>query len=183
MANHLGTHLIPGEGRPRSAASTSQPSSHHHAISSTSSGSYFGDSLIKIVLLLLSGLLLANSVLFYKMWMLEAKVGCPLSNLEEVLIATARDHGGTLDRETWFQVLERQEAAHQLELQKWHDLLGSAASLLKQTEESLTNLQKSIQPLALQKLKGLLDLQQQLANNHQQQTSTTNNKKLDYHEL
>lgn len=172
MANHLGSHLMAGDGRPRSPAS-----------SSAGGSSNFGDSLIKIVLLLLSGLLLANSVLFYKMWWLEAKVGCPLSNLEEVLITTAREHGGTLDRETWLKVLQRQEAAHQLELQKWHDLLGSAASLLKQTEESLTNLQKSIQPLALQKLKGLLDLQEQLANNQQTPSTNNNHKKLSHHEL
>ena len=74
------------------------------------------------------------------MWWLEANIGSPLSNLEEVLIATARGQhqdlglgpGETLDQETWLKILQRQEAVHQLELQKWHDLLGSAASLLKQ---------------------------------------------------
>ena len=37
--------------------------------------SILSDSLIKIVLILLTGLLLANSVLFYKMWWLEANIG------------------------------------------------------------------------------------------------------------
>ena len=40
--------------------------------------------------------------------------------------------GEALDQETWLKILQRQEAVHQLELQKWHDLLGTAASLLKQ---------------------------------------------------
>ena len=90
------------------------------------------DSLVKVILILLSGLLLANSVLFYKMWDLEAKLGSPLSNLEEVLFEATREHGASMDRTTWLKILQRQEAAHQLELQKWHDLLGTAASLLKQ---------------------------------------------------
>ena len=95
------------------------------------------DSLVKVILILLSGLLLANSVLFYKMWDLEAKLGSPLSNLEEVLFEATREHGASMDRTTWLKILQRQEAAHQLELQKWHDLLGTAASLLKQVFCSL----------------------------------------------
>jgi len=122
------------------------------------------DSLVKVILILLSGLLLANSVLFCKMWDLEAKLGSPLSNLEEVLFEATREHGASMDRTTWLKILQRQEAAHQLELQKWHDLLGTAASLLKQTEASLSNLQKSIHPLAMSKLKGLLDLQEEIVN-------------------
>ena len=95
-------------------------------------GASLSDSLVKVILILLSGLLLANSVLFYKMWDLEAKLGSPLSNLEEVLLEATKEHGASMDRNTWLKILQRQEAAHQLELQKWHDLLGTAASLLKQ---------------------------------------------------
>lgn len=139
--------------------------------SSLQDSSTLNDNLIKIILLLLSCLLLANSYLFYKMWRLEVGLASsPLSNLEEVLIATARGQhedlglgaGKALDQETWLKILQRQEAEHQLELHKWHDLLGNAATLLKQTEESLKNLQKSIHPLAINKLKGLLDLQEEL---------------------
>ena len=98
----------------------------------TGGGASISDSLVKVILILLSGLLLANSVLFYKMWDLEAKLGSPLSNLEEVLLEATKEHGASMDRNTWLKILQRQEAAHQLELQKWHDLLGTAASLLKQ---------------------------------------------------
>lgn len=135
-----------------------------NALPAASAYSTISDSLVKVILILLSGLLLANSVLFYKMWDLEAKLGSPLSNLEEVLFEATREHGASMDRTTWLKILQRQEAAHQLELQKWHDLLGTAASLLKQTEASLSNLQKSIHPLAMSKLKGLLDLQEEIVN-------------------
>ena len=37
--------------------------------------SALNDTLVKFILILLCGLLLANSVLFYKMWDLEAKLG------------------------------------------------------------------------------------------------------------
>jgi len=120
--------------------------------------SALNDTLVKFILILLCGLLLANSVLFYKMWDLEAKLGTPLTNLEEVLISASKDKGG-MEKANLIKILQRQEAAHQIELQKWHDLLGTAAGLLKQTEESLTNLQKSIHPMTLTKLQGLLDLQ------------------------
>ena len=103
-----------------------------NTLPAASAYSTISDSLVKVILILLSGLLLANSVLFYKMWDLEAKLGSPLSNLEEVLFEATREHGASMDRTTWLKILQRQEAAHQLELQKWHDLLGTAASLLKQ---------------------------------------------------
>lgn len=99
-------------------------------------GSSFSDSVVKIIFMLLTGLLLANSLLFYKMWDLEAKLGTPMTNLEEVLVAASKDPR-SIDRETWLKILQRQEAAHQLELQKWHDLLGTAASLLKQVKKFL----------------------------------------------
>ena len=108
------------------------PSATAPRASASANSTGISDSLVKVILILLSGLLLANSVLFYKMWDLEAKLGSPLSNLEEVLFEATREHGAALDRTTWLKILQRQEAAHQLELQKWHDLLGTAASLLKQ---------------------------------------------------
>ena len=37
-----------------------------------------------------------------------------------------------MEKANLIKILQRQEAAHQIELQKWHDLLGTAAGLLKQ---------------------------------------------------
>ena len=125
ISNHV-NHVNPAyhtSNRPAGSGTNANASAYSTVIS---------DSLVKVILILLSGLLLANSVLFYKMWDLEAKLGSPLSNLEEVLFEATREHGASMDRTTWLKILQRQEAAHQLELQKWHDLLGTAASLLKQ---------------------------------------------------
>ena len=49
--------------------------SHHISSQPRQTGTPLHDSLVKIILLLLCGLLFANSVLFYKMWDLEAKLG------------------------------------------------------------------------------------------------------------
>merc|ERR1712020_865154 len=59
----------------------------------------------------------------------------------------------------WLKLLHRQEVAHQLELEKWHAILGAATELLRQTEQSLTNLQRSIHPLSLKNLGNLLRFQ------------------------
>jgi hypothetical protein len=32
----------------------------------------------------------------------------------------------------WIKLVQRQEVLHQLELEKWHDLLGTATQLLRQ---------------------------------------------------
>ena len=104
---------------------------HQHQSQHHQSNLQLGDSLVKIILILLCGLLFANSILFYKMWDLEAKLGTPLSNLEEVLVSASKGHG-EIDKANLIKILQRQEAAHQIELQKWHDLLGTAAGLLKQ---------------------------------------------------
>ena len=34
--------------------------------------------------------------------------------------------------EDWIKLVQRQEMLHQLELEKWHDLLGTATHLLRQ---------------------------------------------------
>ena len=123
--------------------SSNQHHHHQHQSQHHQSNLQLGDSLIKIILILLCGLLFANSILFYKMWDLEAKLGTPLSNLEEVLVSASKGHG-EIDKANLIKILQRQEAAHQIELQKWHDLLGTAAGLLKQvhTSDDLVNSRK-----------------------------------------
>ena len=36
----------------------------------------------------------------------------------------------------WIKLVQRQEVLHQLELEKWHDLLGTATQLLRQVMDS-----------------------------------------------
>ena len=95
--------------------------------------------------------------------------------------ATPPGHGGGMEPLEWMKLLHRQELIHQMEMEKWHDLIGAATELLRQvmifllycfftsnrtsnglsfqTEHSLSDLQKSIHPLALQKMRGLMFLQ------------------------
>ena len=112
----------------------------------------FNDLLVRIILTLLTGLLLSNSVLFYKLWILEEgliesqgsrahqdfydttksrKVG---TESDTPSYETAKDPNFHTVKTTsdWLQLLHRQEVAHQLELEKWHAILGAATELLRQ---------------------------------------------------
>jgi len=155
------------------------------------------DVLVKFILILLAGLFLANSVLFYKLWGLEERllVPSPLqpTNAQqkqqqqvhsrhktgssssfdpvEFLQYEFKKHpidggdsvggvgGPNQNTVDLVRLLHRQEMVHQLELEKWHEMIGGATELLRQTEQSLQDLQKSIRPLALQKMRDLMLVQ------------------------
>ena len=191
----------------------------------------FNDLLVRIILTLLTGLLLSNSVLFYKLWILEEglienqgsrahqdfydttksrKVG---TENDTPSYETVKDPNFQTVKTTsdWLQLLHRQEVAHQLELEKWHAILGAATELLRQvcnyiieifnhhelfsiscplnipfffqTEQSLTNLQRSIHPLSLKNLGNLLRFQNSDWNSLIQnlQTFDTNSKDANEH--
>ena len=117
--------------------------------------------LIKIILTLLTGLLLSNSVLFYKLWVLEERlIEEPVdkdyfelfndhgvgSKSEEILVnpgsgkannIPAKDQPSSQSDNSmkqttdWLKLLHRQEIAHQLELEKWHAIIGAATDLLR----------------------------------------------------
>ena len=117
--------------------------------------------LIKIILTLLTGLLLSNSVLFYKLWVLEERLIEEPTNKdyftifndhvggikpEDILVNSEGDktnsfpakdnpaaqNGNSVKQNTdWLKLLHRQEVAHQLELEKWHAILGAATDLLR----------------------------------------------------
>ena len=137
--------------------------------------------------MLLTGLLLSNSVLFYKLWDLEGRLiktsggkaysdyldggdstrlgtgqsyKPPENENSETLQSDDDKNHNILSPKTtadWLKLLHRQEVAHQLELEKWHAILGTATDLLRQTEQSLTTLQRNIHPLAIKNLRSLLD--------------------------
>ena len=172
----------------------------------------FNDLLVRIILTLLTGLLLSNSVLFYKLWILEeGLIENQGSRVHQDFYDTTKSRKVGTENDTpsyekvkhpnfqtikttsdWLQLLHRQEVAHQLELEKWHAILGAATELLRQvcnniieicnhqeflitvlyqlviqyficlifqTEQSLTNLQRSIHPLSLKNLGNLLRFQ------------------------
>ena len=114
--------------------------------------------LIKVILTLLTGLLLSNSILFYKLWNLEEKlieqpvntdyfdffndhvsssskteknVANSMSNNPPSKGDSTGDMNQIYQNTDWLKLLHRQEVAHQLELEKWHAILGAATDLLR----------------------------------------------------
>ena len=107
-----------------------------------SNWSTVNDYLVKFILILLAGLLLANSILFYKLWDLEDRLihatpsttrSPPYPDFDptEFLQYESKQEGpkNTID---WMKVLHRQEVIHQMELEKWHEMIGGATELLRQ---------------------------------------------------
>ena len=122
----------------------------------------FNEFLVKVILTLLTGLLLSNSVLFYKLWVLEERLlqapnnkeyfdflghgqsksfgtekGFGYSNNEDGKgfsneDITSNNIHSVKSNTDWLTLLHRQEVAHQLELEKWHAILGAATDLLRQ---------------------------------------------------
>ncbi|CAH1173491.1 unnamed protein product [Phaedon cochleariae] len=90
-----------------------------------------------IVFSVLLLLLFLNIMLYYKLWSLEE--GPPYSILDmHLLKSPPKTH------EEWIKLLQHQEALHSVEAQKWQKLLKNSIHLLKQAEESLNELQRSI---------------------------------------
>ncbi len=100
--------------------------------------------LLKCVVALLVTLLCANTVLFYKMWFIETKLFDGQSRMqtpEDVLRVTVRaaaaaaseDASDSTSRQSteWLTVLQRQELQHQMELERWYEILGTATELLR----------------------------------------------------
>ncbi|CAG2055791.1 unnamed protein product [Timema podura] len=59
-------------------------------------------------------------------------------------------------QDEWLRLLQQQEALHNVEMQKWQKVLQAAVQLLRQTEESLSELQVSIHPLVSKKVLSVL---------------------------
>nr|CAD7456239.1 unnamed protein product [Timema tahoe] len=59
-------------------------------------------------------------------------------------------------QDEWLRLLQQQETLHNVEMQKWQKVLQAAVQLLRQTEESLSELQVSIHPLVSKKVLSVL---------------------------
>ncbi|KAJ8977588.1 hypothetical protein NQ317_018356 [Molorchus minor] len=101
------------------------------------SGFLSADACTLIVFFILVLLLLLNVVLYYKLWSNPPK-----------------------SQEEWVKLLQQQEALHTLEAHKWQRILKASIELLKQAEESLSELQRSIHPSYANKLMSILQNQQ-----------------------
>ncbi|XP_043598366.1 protein Aster-B isoform X2 [Bombus pyrosoma] len=94
-------------------------------------------------------LMVINGLLYYKLWGLEEAAAYTIMDLH-VLKNTPKTE------EDWIHLLQQQESLHNIEMRKWQRVLHTAAQLLRQTEESLTELQMSIHPTATEKMFSVL---------------------------
>ncbi|CAG9858589.1 unnamed protein product [Phyllotreta striolata] len=106
-----------------------------------------------IVFTVLLLLLVLNVMLYYKLWSLEDT--SPYNMLDLHLLKNPpKSH------EEWIQLLQQQETLHTVEAQKWQKMLKNSIELLRQAEDSLNELQNSIQNTYSSKLASILQQQQ-----------------------
>ncbi|KYN33847.1 GRAM domain-containing protein 1B [Trachymyrmex septentrionalis] len=120
--------------------------SHNHAINTRSDTNIILSSMLLVAVLCL---MVINGLLYYKLWGLEEAAAYTIMDLH-VLKNTPKTE------EDWINLLQQQESLHNVEMRKWQRVLHTAAQLLRQTEESLTELQMSIHPTATEKMFSVL---------------------------
>ncbi|XP_015591084.1 GRAM domain-containing protein 1B isoform X2 [Cephus cinctus] len=119
-------------------------------IHSNAGGRSDAGTIISLILLIaVLCLMLINGLLYYKLWGLEDAAAYTIMDLH-VLKNTPKTE------EDWINLLQQQESLHNVEMKKWQRVLHTAAQLLRQTEESLTELQMSIHPTATEKMFSVL---------------------------
>ncbi|CAG9771072.1 unnamed protein product [Ceutorhynchus assimilis] len=93
-----------------------------------------------IVFVVLLILLILNVLLYYKLWSLEESP--PAMKLMDLtsLKNSPKSH------DEWIHLLQQQETVRSVEAQKWQKTLKFVVDLLRQAEEALEELRKSIQP-------------------------------------
>ncbi|KAL0131938.1 hypothetical protein PUN28_000011 [Cardiocondyla obscurior] len=94
-------------------------------------------------------LMVINGLLYYKLWGLEEAAAYTIMDLHVLKNSPKTE-------EDWINLLQQQESLHNVEMRKWQRVLHTAAQLLRQTEESLTELQMSIHPTATEKMFSVL---------------------------
>ncbi|KAJ1531946.1 hypothetical protein ONE63_000585 [Megalurothrips usitatus] len=104
------------------------------------------DTFSVLILGILILLLMLNGALYYKLICLErwATVDPIPIGLNEDLQSFSKNPPTT--QEEWIRLLRQQESLHTFEMQKWQKVLQSSVMLLRETEDSLKELQMSIQP-------------------------------------
>ncbi|XP_034253149.1 protein Aster-B-like isoform X3 [Thrips palmi] len=105
-----------------------------------------------VILGILVLLLLMNGALYYKLLCFErwsAVDPIPVSLNEDV---QSLSKNPPTTQEEWMHLVRKQEALHTLEMQKWQKILQTSVILLRETEDSLKELQLTIQPRVKHKL-------------------------------
>ncbi|KAL6440709.1 hypothetical protein ACFW04_003283 [Cataglyphis niger] len=119
---------------------------HAHTANTRSDTNMILSSMLLVAVLCL---MVINGLLYYKLWGLEEAAAYTIMDLH-VLKNTPKTE------EDWINLLQQQESLHNVEMRKWQRVLHTAAQLLRQTEESLTELQMSIHPTATEKMFSVL---------------------------
>ncbi|KAJ3627498.1 hypothetical protein MTP99_014872 [Tenebrio molitor] len=115
----------------------------------SSGGIFSSDVATTIVFTVLILLVILNVMLYFKLWSLEESPPYTLLDLH-ILKDPPKSH------DEWIKLLQQQETLHSVEIQKWQRILKTAIQLLKQTEESLNELQRSINPTYTNKVMSIL---------------------------
>ncbi|XP_066154855.1 protein Aster-B-like isoform X1 [Euwallacea fornicatus] len=103
-------------------------------------GIFTTDVCTTIVLVVLLILLILNVLLYCKLWSLEeASPTLKLMDFQS-LKNSPKSH------EEWIQLLQQQESMRTLEAQKWQSTLRHVVGLLREAEDALQTLQRSIHP-------------------------------------
>ncbi|XP_060524712.1 protein Aster-B-like isoform X2 [Cylas formicarius] len=109
-----------------------------------SNGVFSTDICTIIVFVVLLVLLVINVLLYTKLWNLEEAPSYRFSDFH-ALKNLPKSHDDLI------KLLQRQESLHSVEAEKWQRILKTAVHLLRQAEESLNELQRSIQPSYINK--------------------------------
>ncbi|KAF4519428.1 hypothetical protein B566_EDAN008655 [Ephemera danica] len=96
-----------------------------------------------IILFTLLGLLVLNAILYHKLWTLEAWGKDGSFGRIEIPILSKQP---PKSHDEWLKLLQQQEFLHRREMENWQHFLEAAISLLRQAEDALDQLQKTITP-------------------------------------
>ncbi|XP_018305385.1 GRAM domain-containing protein 1B isoform X1 [Mycetomoellerius zeteki] len=128
--------------------------SHNHAANTRSDTNIILSSMLLVAVLCL---MVINGLLYYKLWGLEEAAAYTIMDLHVLKYILSISFINTpKTEEDWINLLQQQESLHNVEMRKWQRVLHTAAQLLRQTEESLTELQMSIHPTATEKMFSVL---------------------------
>ncbi|KAI9566047.1 hypothetical protein GHT06_009847 [Daphnia sinensis] len=139
-----------GVGRLNKTAISSS-SSAPNPVSSSSTPPGGCSAVFYVVLVSLILLLCTNGFLFSKIWALEQLAeelarhppSClSAANMADLRVLTAQPKSP----EEWMRILRQQETLYRSTESKWRSTLSAMSGYLKQTQESLTNLEKEIEP-------------------------------------
>ncbi|KFM75932.1 GRAM domain-containing protein 1B, partial [Stegodyphus mimosarum] len=97
------------------------------------------DIVIRVILITLVILLFLNMLLFYKLWSLE-------DQSSKQVPPTTWDYpdSQSLTKEDYIHLLQKQDALHRAETERWREALGEVIKLIHLIEKSLSELKNSI---------------------------------------